>query len=194
MSSAARQPEYAGLKLTAERYASLGETEQRYELVNGVVMMSPSPKPLHWEIVQEILSQIRAACPKARTFSEIDVFFDQHHVYRPDLSVYAPGRLPRNPRRLDAPPDLIVEVVSPGGRPLDLVTKRDDYDRFGVGEYWVVDPDEDRVRVFQRQGGGPFVGRDAGDRVACGALPTLELNVSRVVSLWRDQHEQDGVG
>ena len=57
----------------------------------------------------------------------------------------------RLPERLTEPPDLIVEVLSPGTKPLDLITKRDDYEAAGVAEYWVVDPAGGDVRCWQRQ-------------------------------------------
>lgn len=186
MSSAPREPVLAGLRLTAEDYLALGETEHRYELVDGVVMMSPSPKPMHWEIIQEILTQCLTSGVGVRPFVEIDVFFDQHHVYRPDLSVYAPGRFDATPDRLDLPPDLLVEVVSPTSRAMDLVTKRDDYERFGVGEYWAVDITADRVRCWRRDDAGRFA-ESASDSgvVECGSIPGLRADVDRVRAIWK---------
>ncbi len=186
MSSAPREPVLAGLRLTADDYLALGETEHRYELVDGVVMMSPSPKPVHWRIIREFIRQLETSESDVDLYAEIDVFFDLHHVYRPDLSVYAPGRLSEMPDRLDVPPDLVVEVVSPTSRTMDLVTKRDDYERFGVGEYWAVDITADRVRCWRRDDAGRFAesAADSGE-VECGSIPGLRVDVGRIRAIWK---------
>lgn len=74
-------------------------------------------------------------------------------AYRPDIAVCRAERLAsKTLTRLDLPPDLIVEVLSPSTKPYDLVTKRGDYDRFGVAEYWVVDPNDAGIRGWTRRG------------------------------------------
>jgi Uma2 family endonuclease len=73
-------------------------------------------------------------------------------VYRPDLSAYTMGRLPDWVDRLEVAPDLIVEVLSPATRAMDLTTKRDDYERFGVRECWAIDPSDASVRCWAREG------------------------------------------
>lgn len=149
---------YAGLRMTAEEFAALGETAERYELIDGIVSMSPSPTPRHQLFVVELLAQFlrwRAANPGATILPDVDLRLSRGQVYRPDVLVYAPGRLVSLPERLVTPPDLVVEILSPGSKPLDLITKRDDYDRFGVGEYWVIDPVEGTARAWQRRAGEP---------------------------------------
>ena len=47
-------------------------------------------------------------------------------------------------------PDLAVEILSPGTRKTDEVTKRQLYERFGVGEYWVIDPERDAIKIYRR--------------------------------------------
>ena len=59
-------------------------------------------------------------------------------------------------RRIRGVPDLVVEILSAGSKPLDLITKRDDYDAFGVGEYWVVDPDPLTPAPGAARPAGPF--------------------------------------
>jgi len=186
MSTAPRKHSMAGGRMTADDFYAIGETEERYELVDGVVIMTPSPRPVHREIVQEILAQFRSQQPDRRTFAEIDVFFGEHHVYRPDLAVYAPGRLPADPDRLASPPDLLIEVVSPSTRTMDLVTKRDDYERFGVGEYWAVDVAADRIRCWRRDDQGRYAESITTSGLArCGSVQGLSLDADRVTALWR---------
>jgi Uma2 family endonuclease len=142
---------YAGLLMRAEDFFALGPTTERYELINGVVVMSPSPRPRHWKVVEEILFQLREHARRSGpldTYADIDVFLDEVTVYRPDLCVYARPRPSPIPERLSTPPDVVLEVLSAGSRPLDLITKRDAYERFGVREYWTFDPDDGRVRAW----------------------------------------------
>lgn len=166
---------YHGLCMTAEEYCALGETDDRYELIHGVVCMSPSPVPRHNEVMYRIMAQLSRHAG-LRVFPETDLRLSPATVYRPDICVYKAEALPAEVTRLDLPPSLIVEVLSPKTKPLDLITKRADYERFGVGEYWVVAPAECTVRQWCRGPTG-FVERVSGESsVRCEALPGLVLD------------------
>ena len=71
-------------------------------------------------------------------------------VLEPDLLVVPRGEARAD--RLHVPPLLVVEVASPSTRRYDRVTKLDAYDRGGVPAYWIVDPDEPSLLVFEREG------------------------------------------
>ncbi|HMN42868.1 MAG TPA: Uma2 family endonuclease [Phycisphaerales bacterium] len=152
---------YAGLLMGAEEFHAIGETRERYELVNGVVVMSPSPTPQHWRIIREVLRQIDAFSGPGGVdpYVETDLYIESKMVFRPDLCVYAKAPSKRPPSRLAEAPDLVVEVNSPGNKSYDLVTKREVYERFGVREYWSIDPWDPnepaglRVRAWRREGG-----------------------------------------
>jgi Uma2 family endonuclease len=189
MSAVPRQPEgFAGLRMSADEYLALGETHDRYELIDGVVVMSPSPTPSHSEVINEVVYQLKAFArgPNApRVFTDTDLRVGPSVVYRPDLAAYLPARLPRSPAALSSPPDLVAEVLSPSNRALDLITKRRDYERFGVGEYWIFDPQTVQVRACQRPAADqPFVE----SLVTADALPsrifpgfTLDLRPVRAI-------------
>ncbi len=147
--------------MTADEYLALGETEERYELIDGVVVMSPSTSDEHSEIAVEVTTQLNVFAKRTKTirvFADIDTRFAPLLVYRPDVMAYLAERLTGTTKRRDLPPDLAVEVLSPSNRGLDLITKRRDYDRFGVGEYWIIDPETGHIRALQRKAPGePFV-------------------------------------
>jgi Uma2 family endonuclease len=145
----------AGLRLDAEGFFALGETKDRYELIDGVVLMSPSPTPIHQRLMGRLFAWIDAYLEQlgsGAVYPDTDVRFDIQRVYRPDLSVYLSHPRSGTKARLEGAPDLIVEILSDGTRPLDLITKRQDYETFGVREYWVVDPGTGSLRVWLRQG------------------------------------------
>jgi Uma2 family endonuclease len=82
-------------------------------------------------------------------------------------------------------PDLAVEIASPGTRQRDETIKRHLYERSGVSEYWVVDPDIDVVRVYRRAGDEGFgrpteLSREAGDVLTTDLLPGLDLPLARI--------------
>ena len=158
MSAAPKWPSefgYAGLRMTASEYLALGETRERYELIDGVVCMSPSPTPRHQKLLRAIYRQLESfidANPGFDYFQDSDVVLGSQIVYEPDISCYRPGRIPAMPHHLTQPPDLVIEILSPGSKAFDLTTKKDDYERFGVHEYWAIDPADARVRCYRRQG------------------------------------------
>jgi len=77
-----------------------------------------------------------------------------------------------------------VDVASPGTRKRDETIKRHLYERAGVSEYWIIDPDIDVIRVYKRTGDGfgrPIeLSREAGDVLATSLLPGLELPLARI--------------
>jgi Uma2 family endonuclease len=81
-------------------------------------------------------------------------------------------------------PDLVVEIGSPGTRKRDETIKRRLYERSGVSEYWVIDPDVDVVRIFSNEGGrfGQAVelSRESGDVLTTPLLPGFELALARL--------------
>lgn len=186
MSAAPRFPVelgYAGLTMTADEYLALGETPERYELIHGVVCTTPSPGAKHGAIAAELVRQLGNF--GARPFADIDVPISATSVYQPDVCAYRAGRVRGHVQRLPPAPDLVVEILSPSNKALDLITKRADYERAGVGEYWVVDPDTLRFRCWRRAGAGMTevaVAPDA-DRLPCESLPgfVLDLRAIRVL-------------
>lgn len=186
MSAVPRYPagsSYVGLRLSADEFFALGETPERYELINGVVVMAPSAIPRHQRAIVEILRQFTAWDPagdRAVCYPDTDVQFSSDRVYRPDLSVYRRERMLTVPARLTVIPDLIIEVLSPATRPLDLITKREDYERFAVAEYWVIDPDDASARHWLREGTRLVERPVLSDRIPSSAMSGFMLDLWRL--------------
>ncbi len=185
---------WQGVRMTAEEFFRLPDDGRRYELVEGVVLMSPSPTPRHQAVAREILFQIEAHLrehPVGQVFGGTDVRIGKgvhggDLVYRPDVVFFRTERLPRTPDdRLAGPPDLVVEVVSPDSRRYDRETKRQDYERLGVREYWLVDPLRDQLAFFRLEHGRFVEAAPVEGRFASTAVPGFTLDVDRLRAAFR---------
>ncbi len=185
-------PRYAGLRMTADEYLALPPDGERYELVEGVVVMSPSPVLRHQAVSGEIFGQLHAFLrtnPVGFAFFEVDVRLGRgvggrDLVFRPDLIFVRRERFGVLPAYVTGAPDLVVEVVSPGYRRYDRETKRTEYERHGVGEYWLIDPEEATIDLWRLEA-GRFVDVAAdGDTVASRAVPGFVLDLGPVRALF----------
>lgn len=125
----------------------------RYELVDGILLMTPAPSRLHQRAAGELFVLLRAACPprfEALT-APFDWFITDVRYFEPDLLVVE--RVEGDERRFEGTPLLAVEVLSPSTRHRDLGLKRTAYAEAGLGHYWVVDPDAPSLTAFRLVGG-----------------------------------------
>ncbi|MEQ7005506.1 Uma2 family endonuclease [Actinopolymorpha sp. B17G11] len=113
----------------------------RYELIDGVLIVSPAPRPLHQRVVAEVTTLLREGCPPELEAlpGPVDVRLAEDTVVEPDVIVARRADL--TDRGLLHAPLLAVEVLSPGNRGVDLVSKRNRYESSGCLSYWIVDPD-----------------------------------------------------
>jgi len=123
--------------------------EGDWELWSGIpVAMSPSPSSEHSRISGEMIFRLKTAlnesgCPNCEVYPELDWVVDEQTVVRPVIAV-ACGKV--GSQALDAAPALIIEILSPSTRDLDLNQRRELYAREGVRHYLVVDPEERSVK------------------------------------------------
>lgn len=145
---------------TSEFHAWYLHQEKRYELLGGVPEMSPAPHPMHqkaegWLYVQ--LHRWLADHPIAAVLHQVEWWVSEQDYVCPDIVVL---RLEDEQRLLDTArssylehlvPLLCVEILSPSSRQRDLDEKRRLYEKAGVREYWVVEPLNRKMHIFQRQ-------------------------------------------
>lgn len=185
--TAPNEPCYRGLRMSADEYLALGETQTRYELIDGVVCMSPSPTFRHQQVITEIAIQIGTFLrdhPVGRVAVEIDVRLRDNLVYRPDVVYLSNENAARCGDAITVPPDLVVEIISPDSRAYDARTKRADYESAGIGEYWIIDPDRDEFTFLVLRSGRFTDAAPTGDRYAASLLPNFELDLPRVRRLF----------
>lgn len=181
-------PGYAGLRMTADEYLALPPDGERYELVEGVVVMSPSPVLRHQAVSGEVFFQLQAylrANPVGFAFFEVDVHLGRgvggrDLVFRPDLVFVRRERFGVLPDWVTGAPDVVCEVVSPGYRRYDRETKRTEYERHGVAEYWLVDPERATIDLWRLDGGRYADVTPAGDAYASAAIPGFVLDLAAV--------------
>lgn len=182
------EPAYMGVRMSADEYLGLADDGFRYELIDGVVVMSPSPKPDHQDVIAEIEFQMRLFLkdqPIGRLYEDIDVQFDEQTVYAPDLVFIARNRMARRPNRIAVVPDLIVEVLSPASERRDATTKRMDYARFGVREYWMIDPRRRSMTFLRLESRGYVKARASRTRYASSAMDGFVLDLTAVRGVMR---------
>lgn len=128
------------------------------ELIDNTIYMSPSPVSKHQVILNKINVQVYNHLEKNNTgivyMSPLDVYLDEKsNAVQPDLSVvlFEGNANVDEDGYIHGAPDLIVEVLSPGNSKYDLVKKKELYERFGVKEYWIVDPETKQTQGFQLQ-------------------------------------------
>jgi len=160
-----------------------------WQLVRGVPMPSPAPNIRH-QRVSKRLGLIFIEFVERRGLGEVffaptDVKLGEDTVYQPDLVVVlgeAGGRI--RATHVEGAPDVVVEVLSAATAKVDLWDKRQDYERAGVGEYWVVDPETATVEVYVLEGGAfRLYGRAQGaGTVRSRAVPDLVVDVGALLA------------
>jgi Uma2 family endonuclease len=130
--------------ISEEAFLSLPETTQKTELLDGEVIVSPSPQFWHQEVLARIVGALRAwaerqVVPVTIAQAPLDVRFAPGRILQPDAMVFL-SRLPREQKTpVDRVPEICIEVLS-SDRTYDRITKRLVYAAAAVQEYWVVDP------------------------------------------------------
>jgi Uma2 family endonuclease len=178
---------------TYRDYAALDDG-QHYEIVNGVLLMTPAPSWSHQEVVLEVASYLRTYIRSAGLggvfVAPIDVELTPKDVFQPDIVVLLKqSREKLREKHIVGAPDLVVEVASPGTRIIDRLNKHDAYARAGVPEYWIANPEAGSVEVFVLDSNtyhsvGIFRGQDS---LPSHIVPGLSVHVEQFfVSVWRD--------
>lgn len=153
-------PDVPDRKLTYEDYRALPEDGLRYEVLDGVLYVSPAPSIRHQELVRDITLALHLHC-RARDLGQVlpapvDTHLGTHDVAQPDVLFVAAENLDRfTEAKLEGAPDLAVEVLSSDKR-RDVVLKRARYQAAKIPEYWLVDPEIESVEVLRLDAAGVY--------------------------------------
>lgn len=123
------------------------------EVIDNQIYMSPSPAFDHQDILIEVAAQLRSKLKNEAKVSvaPFDVYLDEsRNAVQPDIVIILnsnKGILNRK-GHFHGVPDIVVEILSPGNRDYDLIRKKDLYQKFGILEYWIIDPDTRLAMTF----------------------------------------------
>ena len=149
-------------RLTYDDFVLFPDDGMRHEIIDGEHYVTPSPSVRHQLLIGrlhfEIESWLRQQSRAGQVFlSPLDVLFTRWDIVEPDLLFVTPDQEQiLTDENVQGPPALVIEIASPGTRKRDEGIKLQLFDRGGVREYWLVDPERDRITVWRRQADGSF--------------------------------------
>jgi Uma2 family endonuclease len=182
-------------KMTAEQFLMLGEDPPgiRLELVDGVVAVSPIPVQKHSHVVVNLLTILNnhiLSNDLGELHQDVDTLLDDFNIRRPDILFYSNENLDLIGEILmEGPPDLAIEVLSPGSVTIDREVKFKQYRKAGVRFYWIVDPQLKTIEGWELKN-RRYVPTGRGQGNSTIALPpfnNLEIPLSR---LWRTKRRR----
>ena len=182
-------PNPRGVKLTYDDFVMFPDDGLRHELIDGEHYVTPSPNSKHQDIVLKLGARILHWTERSgagRVFiAPFDVVFSKFDVVEPDVLYMSNARASEilTDANVQGVPELVVEIGSPSTRRRDETVKRGLYERAGVSEYWVVDPELDVIRVYRRGGkrfARPIELTIDGDVLTTALLPGFALPLAEI--------------
>lgn len=159
---------------TAQAVRDLPDDGKRYEVVDGELLVTPSPGTPHQGLAREFILELGMylrAEPVAELFpAPSDVELDPATLVQPDVYVRRPGQ-----------PDgllLAIEIVSPSSARADRVIKRRRYQRAGIAEYWIADADARTIERWRPGDEGPEVITESIEWMPEGAATPLRIDLA----------------
>lgn len=186
--------------LTAEDLKAFPHDGNRYEIIGGQLIVSPSPNSRHQRVSFELSGALYVFLKQTglgQGFSApADVHISSTDVVQPDVFVVLRERDDIiQVRGIFGAPDLVVEILSPSSMETDFLRKSRLYEQYGVREYWIVDPEREIVSV-QTLDGDRFVitgeyGRN--DHMQSTVLDGFELELSAIFPVIESESEQPAI-
>ena len=169
------------------------ESNDRYELFDGEIVMQAAPSSVHQEISMELSRQfanylIGKKCRVYHAPFDVRLFEkegdspkDIYTVFQPDIFVICDRNKIDN-RGCKGAPDLVIEILSPSTARYDWIDKMNQYQKAGVREYWIADPQNQLVHVFLLKDGQFFPQRvyDRTETAEVNVLDGCSIDLSRV--------------
>ncbi len=175
-------------RITYEEYLSGPEIKQRYEIVDGVMIMPPSPNVEHQTILRQLFLKLHQHVDDDDLgqvwFAPLDMVIQREplRTRQPDLLFVSGARAGIVGQVIEGAPDLVVEILSPSNTRSAMEEKLADYAHREVQECWLVSPEARSVEVMELgEGQWQRVGIfGLGDQVHSQVLPGLDLAVAEV--------------
>jgi len=175
---------------TYDDYLTLPNDGKRYEIIDGELIMTPAPETEHQSILGNLYRLLEGL---ARTqhlgkvlFAPVDIVLSMTDVVQPDLVFVSRSRQQIiTKKNIVSAPDVVVEILSAGTEKTDRTTKKALYERYGVKEYWIVDPQKKSIELYQFQEGSYSPPRifSSNEVLTSQQLPSLALPVHSVFEI-----------
>ncbi|WP_092335780.1 Uma2 family endonuclease [Desulfosporosinus hippei] len=165
--------------------------DERWEIIDGVPFMQASPTPVHQEVLTELVRQMAnyltdkpckvfpaPFCVRLPLSTEKNEY-EVKNIVEPDISIIC-DKAKIDDKGCNGAPDMIIEIISPSSIKMDRVVKFNKYEKAGVKEYWIVEPDQKLVSVFvlqinQRYGRTEIYTED--DKITVSIFPDLVIDL-----------------
>lgn len=140
------------VKYTYRDLLTTPDDGNRYEIIQGELVMTPSPNDAHQTAHANLFGMLWSFVKKhslGKLYSApFAVYFDEGTVVEPDILFVSRDRLDRiDERKLNGPPDFVIEIISDSTESRDRSFKFTSYAREGVKQYWIVDPSKKTVEI-----------------------------------------------
>ncbi|MGH9386535.1 MAG: Uma2 family endonuclease [Vicinamibacterales bacterium] len=151
-----------GYRLTYDDFVQFPDDGLRHEIIDGEHYVTPSPNRRHQRLLRRLLFALESYLRLHPGVGEIfvapfDVVLSHWDIVEPDLLLIANDQQEiLTPLHVKGAPALVVEILSPSTRKRDQRLKRELFERQGVREYWMVDPEANRVSIHRRLSEGSF--------------------------------------
>ena len=173
-------------KLTYADFLRFPDDGRRHELIDGVHYVSPCPNSRHQTLSLRLILALGThleAFPSGQLFyAPFDCVLSMFDIVEPDLLLVLNDQLPiLTKKNVRGMPALVIEILSDSTWKVDEGIKRALYERLGAREYWIVDPDDDRLVVYRRDRdrfARPMV-LGAADTLTTPLLPGFSLPLER---------------
>ena len=172
-------------KLTYDDYVQFPSDGKRHEIIDGDHYVTPAPETYHQRISRLIQYQLMQQI-EDKGLGEVynaptDLQFSQIDVVQPDLIVVlAAKRRIITPTKIKGVPDLVVEILSRSTRKRDRGLKKELYQRSGVPEYWVVDPEDHTVEQYLLDAGSYQLAGKEEETIAYRRLPDVSVDLRKI--------------
>ena len=140
---------------TYDDFVLFPDDGKRHEIIDGEHYVTPSPNTKHQVVAgnlhMAVGTYLRSQPIGAVFLAPFDVVFSHFDVVEPDLLYISKARRSvLTEMHVRGAPDLVMEILSPGTRKTDEITKRGLYEGAGVQEYWIVDPALETIKIYRR--------------------------------------------
>lgn len=172
-------------KLTYAEYKCFPDDGRRHEVIDGEHLVNPAPSTYHQTLSRRIQFQLYAQIEQTglgQVFdAPVDLQLSESDIVQPDLVVVLEARRRIiTPTKIKGTPDLVVEIVSESSAATDRTLKKELYQRSGIPEYWVVDPEDHVVEQYVLERGRYELAGKRGEEVVSRSIPGVRVDLAQV--------------